>query len=193
MKWCELEVGKGLNRPTISAISVHVEVRCLPALPKVGHQGHDLRIIALHHQRADSGIQRSAGSDSDGSVLPADQLLRLRGPGHQLAIYAHPSGLKFFPIPRRCTRTLDAREKLALQISVGEESAAGSGQASSDSFIADPKTPGGRLFITTNDHDRSRSHVLFFADDFLHAFMREVVECLCGMLEQPCFLAALGR
>ena len=80
-------------------------------------------------RRTASGERRARRRRPTGGVLAAEQLLRLRRPGHQLAVEADPVGLELLPEAGGVERRAHAVEQLRLERRVVEEAPAGAGVA----------------------------------------------------------------
>src|SRR5207302_1097911 len=116
---------------------------------------------------------------------------RLGGPGHQLTIEADPFAGKLVPESRRGSGAMQFDKKLRFGRAVIEEAPSCAGVDDSNSVIAHAKALQRRLLITTDDNDRARAHVFFFADHSADTIGAEVVESLQRMFEQSLPLCRL--
>ena len=109
-------------------------------------------------------------------------MLRLRRPGHQLAVEQQPVARQLVEQPCRIGRGADALEERRFELDVVEEAAAGARVADTEALVDDAEAPASNALVATDDHDRARAHVLLLADHVRHAFVAVVRERLRGML-----------
>ena len=76
-------------------------------------------------------------------------------------------------------------QELRFQRRVAEGSPSCSRVADSGFSFHNPEPLPRGIRITTDHHYRSRSHVLLFANDLMHAFVQVVSECVLRVFKQP--------
>src|SRR6266542_2999573 len=131
----ELEVVDRAHRPAVAPVGVHEVGGGVGAGAGAFEQGAELAVDppARGVERGDGLAQAEAGRRSDGRVLPAQQLLGLGRPGHQLAVEQEPIGLEPLEQLAALGRVTHTREQLPLDLVV---------------------------VVAADDDDRPRAHVL---------------------------------
>src|SRR5260370_40994476 len=121
------QIVDGADLPAIPSILIDVLFRQNQSLTRL-HQKRP-RIDAVCGrtlQSVDDLRERGTRCRADGSVLRAQQLLRLGRPGHQLAIEAHPVRCQLVPEPGLVGGGPDAREQPRFKGLVVKEASTGS-------------------------------------------------------------------
>jgi len=125
-----------------------------------------------------------ARGDADRGVLVTEQFLRLRRPGHQLAVEQQPVAAESIEEPTAVGGIPDACEQLAFELIVVEEPAAGTRVARAEALVDDTEAATRNVLVTAHDDNRTRAHVLLLADDLRYARLPVIGEGLGRMLEQ---------
>src|SRR5579872_691712 len=87
----------------------------------------------------------------------------------------------------------DSLQELRFQRNLVEESAPCSCVADSELSFHNAEPLPGRICITADHYDRTRPHVLLFANDLVHAFVQVVSESVLRVFEQAIALTGLAR
>ena len=159
---CELEVGQRRDVPAVAAIGVDIVADGLRArLGSVEERAHACRDVAAAlssgRERADGGGERRRGRRADRRVLRSQEFLGLHGPRHQLAVEASPVGFEIPPQVGCLEGGAHAREQPGLKSRVGEEPAAGSGEANAALRTDDAESLARDLIVAAHDKDGARA------------------------------------